>query len=430
MRKPLVAIIGRANVGKSTLFNRMLGELVAITHPQAGTTRDTTQRLVSWSDKNFWLSDSAGLEKQDNSELNLTITAHSRKLFAPADLLLFVIDAQTGLTSYDRNIATELKPFRHKILLLVNKADTKQLRQKFAGQKVLGFTTMVVSGKNGAGMSEVMDYVIKNLKNTATPVPAIKLILLGKPNVGKSSLINALGGEARSLVDSIPHTTRDSQFLWLDHVKYNWCIVDTAGIRRQSRVADHVENLSVKQTLSNLKESNVAILILDASLPFSWQDQSLADLIVASRRPMMVVVNKKDTIKDFNEKTWLKTLDRWLPMFTWAPRLFVSAKTGSGLAPILPTATYLYDSNQYRMTNDDEERLDHYLHKLFAKNPKIKFQKVRQVDTGPALIEFKLISREGMPTALPDIIEKTVRKTIPALSQVPLRLAINIKAKL
>lgn len=430
MNKPLVAIIGRANVGKSTLFNRLLGSQLAITHHQAGTTRDTTQRLASWGGKNFWLSDSAGLEKQDNTKLNQTITAHSRKLFTPADLLLLVIDAQTGLTTYDRNIATELKPVRSKVLLIVNKADNQMLKNKFFNQKILGFETMLVSAKNGQGTSELLDYIVHNLKTSANPPPAIKLVLLGKPNVGKSSLINAIGGESRSLVDPTPHTTRDSQYLWLDQIKYHWCVVDTAGIRRQSRAADKVENLSVKQTLTNLKESNVAVLILDSSLPFSWQDQSLADLIIESRRPVMIVVNKIDTLKEFDQKLWDKTLDRWLPMFTWAPKLFVSAQTGHGLASLLPTAAYLYDSNQYRLTNDDEDKLDHYLHRLFSKNLKIKFLKVRQLATEPAMIEIKLISKEGMPKALPDIIEKTVRKTIPTLSQVPIKLAINIKAKL
>lgn len=430
MNKPLVAIIGRANVGKSTLFNRFLGTPIAITDAQAGTTRDTTTRLVSWNNKSFWLSDSAGLEKRSNTDLDKVITANSRRLFSQADILLFVIDGQTGLTPEDRAIANELKPYRSKILLVVSKVDHQSIKQKYANQKIMGFHTWMVSGKNGSGSAALLDHINSLLKTSATLPPAINLVLLGKPNVGKSSLINALSGESHSLVHDLPHTTRDSQFIWLNQMRYSWCLVDTAGIRRRSRAADRVEHLSIKQTIDNLESGNIIVLILDSSSDFTWQDQGLADSIVESKKPAMILINKIDTLKKLDKKIWDKTLARWMPMLGWAPKLFVSAKTGAGLTEVLPTASGLYENNRYHMNDADEEKVDKRLQKFFAKNPKIKFLKIRQIKTDPASIEVKLISKEGMPRALPDIIIKTIRQSIPQLAQVPIKLAINIRAKL
>lgn len=430
MYHPLTAIIGRANVGKSTLFNRLLSAPMAITDAQAGTTRDTNITHLEWRGKDFWLADSAGLEAvTEHSTLRASIKIQHTKLAKDADLLLWVIDGQVNLTPTDRRIIRLLKPYWSKLLMVVNKIDNPGLRKKFTGKKILGLPTSLVSGKNGAGTGDLLDEIVKRLTTSAVVPDSISIVIAGKPNVGKSSLVNALVGEARSLVDATPHTTRDSQRSWLTRRQINWCLVDTAGIRRQSSQAAAIESKSVRQTLNNLDKGHIIFLVLDASANFSWQDQRLGELVESSGKPAIILVNKMDLLTKPDEavKKLPANIGRWLPMLNWAKIKFVSATAQRGLDNLLKEAADIHYRWQHQITEVEEEKIWKNLPKSFGPQP-IRLLKFTQTKTMPPEFEAVLGSRLPAPQAIKYLITKTIRQTLPIFKNIPLRVAVRTKA--
>ena len=430
MYHPLVAIVGRANVGKSTLFNRLVSAPLAITDAQAGTTRDTNITHLEWRGRDFWLADSAGLEAvTEHSSLKQSIAAQHKKLMAEAQVLLWLIDGQVNLTPTDRRIARLLKPHWSKVRLVVNKVDNPTIRRKFSGQKILGLPTSLVSGKNGAGAGDLLDDIINTLNTSATVPAAISIVLAGKPNVGKSSLVNAILGEDRSLVDATPHTTRDSQRSWVTRQQVSWCLVDTAGIRRQAGAASAVESKSVRQTLDNLNKGQVIFLVLDAGSNFTWQDQRLGELVEAAGKPAIILLNKIDLVTKtaLTDKKLSDQISRWLPMLGWAKIKFVSALKPEGLNAILAEAQELYELWQYKISEAQEEKIWNRLPKSFGSN-QIRLVKFSQTRTAPPGFDVVLGTRLPIPEALRHIIVKIIRRELPILKHTPLRVALRRKS--
>ncbi|MFH1111495.1 MAG: ribosome biogenesis GTPase Der [Patescibacteria group bacterium] len=422
-----VAIIGRANVGKSTLYNRLVGAELALTDPLPGTTRDTNLALVSWCGTNFWLADSAGLEQITDNNLAKIMVDRSKKLLTQAKILLWVIDGQTGLTPHDRSIAKLLKPYRSKVLLIVNKVDNINIRKKYSNKKILGFNTSLVSSKNGSGTGDALDQITAKLTSNIELAPSISIAIVGKPNVGKSSIMNALLGEDRSLVDKLPHTTRDSQRGWFTHRNINWCLIDTAGIRRKATAAPFIEEQSINQTLNNLKQSEVILLILDGSETFSWQDQRLGQLIELTKKPAIILLNKADLISNDSHKNINAVLARWLPMLSWAPVKFVSAVNHHGLNNVLPLAYQLYLNWQSKLSVVEEENISRACFRYFKNNKKIRFLRFKQSYAKPPTFILTLTGQEMIPRALVFGIEKIIRQQINRFKLLPMKLEIKTK---
>ncbi len=422
-----VAIIGRANVGKSTLFNRLIGKELALTDPQPGTTRDTNLSPVSWSGINFWLADSAGLEQLIDNSLTKRMVEKSKKLLKQAQILLWLIDGQTGLTPHDRVIAKLLTNYRSKVIVVINKVDNLILRKKYAGQKILGFTTNLVSSKNGSGTGDLLDQIITKLKTNIIIEPALNITIIGKPNVGKSSIMNAILGEERSLVDPTPHTTRDSQRSWLKQQSINWCLVDTAGLRRKATAAMPIEKLSINQTLTNLKQADIIFLILEASSTLSFQDQRLGQIVAEAKKPTIILLNKSDLIPKTYWPKVTNSLTRWLPMLAWAPVKFVSAIGRSGLNNLLTLAHQLHYAWQMKLSTAEEETIAQICRGYFKNNKKLKFLRFKQTNIKPPSFIITLSGQEAVPQALAFAIEKIIRRRIDKFSRIPLRLEINTK---
>jgi GTP-binding protein len=366
-----VAIVGRTNVGKSTLFNRLISHQKAIVSKESGTTRDRNYAICSWGGLDFILIDTAGMHEQVNDEVEEQVQKQSFVALEEADLILFVTDTTSGIMSDDKTVAKVLKKHKKKVILVANKADTSRLRQQIADFFRLGFAQPIpISAKSGSGCGDLLDEVVKTLsgsKNksklkTAPPEEkSIRVALFGQPNVGKSSLINALIGQERLIVSSIPHTTRDNQDILLTYHGKHFTFVDTAGLRKKNkRLSNIFEKLSTQQSLQSIKKSHIAVLVTDVSKPLNKQDKQLLKLAADAGKGIIILANKWDLIvnKDTNTiNTYTQYYRRFFPFVAWAPILFTSATSKAQLSQLLPLVLELWENMNKFIDDNALDRL-------------------------------------------------------------------------
>jgi len=373
---PKVIILGRANVGKSTLFNRLLERPKAITSKIAGTTRDMLIGPVYWQGYNFELIDTGGVEtiipskklKKLSPDLNidfaLDIIKKTQAALAEADLIIFLVDMQDGLMPQDRLLAQAVKKFNKPIILAANKTDSIKMRERAADFYKLGLGEInFVFAKNGAGTGDLLDEIAKNLKRQKKVrkgkkfefPKAIRITIIGKPNVGKSSLLNSILGEERVIVSPIPFTTReaiDTNFIYNDQ---NFTLVDTAGIRKHAKKGEELEKASVGKSLANARNSDVCLLVLDVSQPITVQDNRLSQLLIEEKNSIIIVANKWDLVEE-KESNTQNEFKRYIyvnfPYLKWAPIIFTSAKTGKHVHDILDVAKQVYDGRHIKLNTN------------------------------------------------------------------------------
>jgi len=354
--KPIVAIVGRPNVGKSTLFNRLVGRPLAITEEVPGTTRDRLYAEAEWSGAEFVLIDTGGLDLASHEDLVTRIRAQAQEAIDEADVIIFVTDVVDGVTAGDHDVAAILRRTNKPVLLAVNKADSAKRRLNVPEFYALGLgDPFPISSLHGTGTGDLLDAVVQALGDLPQPeeaeVEAVKIAIVGRPNVGKSLLLNTLLGEERSIVSEIPGTTRDA----ID-TRLLWCgqevlLIDTAGIRRRGRIAQGVEKYSVLRTLRAIGRADVVLLLLDAAEGITDQDAHVAGYVLEEHKSVVVVVNKWDlvpkdhrTMDEYTQK--VRSTLRFLP---YVPILFVSALTGQRVEQTLETALRVYQERQVRI---------------------------------------------------------------------------------
>jgi GTPase len=343
MRKSIVAVIGRPNVGKSTLFNRICRKRSAIVDFEEGITRDRKYQIAEWNGIYFTLVDTGGIMPHSNDTINNAIRYQAESAINEADLILFMVDAKTGVTDLDEKIAKLLNPVRDKTMLIVNKVDSEKDMFDLYEYLQLGlgeaFPIAAVQGRNcGNLLDEIVDRVepVKEIdleqRNTE-----IRIAIVGRPNVGKSSIVNRISGEESNIVTEIPGTTRDSIDTRVKYFGEELVFVDTAGLRRKPKVKYGVEYFSSMRTIDAIHESNMVILVLDAEREIATQDQKIASFAERHHRDIMIVVNKWDLLKKNNSTTgeFIKRIRRELPFIRYAPVLFTSALTGQRVSQIL-----------------------------------------------------------------------------------------------
>jgi len=353
---PLVAICGRTNVGKSTLFNRLIEKRQALVSDIEGTTRDCNLGLVHWNRKIFRLVDTAGLldagfisgKKKIDNDIDSLAQQQALNYLREAKLLLFVADGKAGLLTEDRLLAKALRQnplYSAKTILVVNKIDSgKWLTEAVVFNKLGLGEPITISAQTGAGTGDLLDIVLKKIE-AATDLNeeeereiTAKLCIVGKPNVGKSSLLNALLGYNRVIVSDRPHTTRESQDTELIHKDKLIRLIDTAGISRHGHKSKGLEKEGIAMSLQSLQRADIALLVLDISEELTHQDAKIVEKIVERQKSLIIIANKWDKVEEKNQKHWQEKIFSKLPFAAWAPLLFVSAKTGAKVNKILDIA--------------------------------------------------------------------------------------------
>jgi GTP-binding protein len=338
--KPVVAIVGRPNVGKSTLFNRLTRTRAALVADFPGLTRDRHYGEGRIGERPYLVIDTGGFEPVAAEGIVREMAAQAEQAIAESDVVLFVLDAREGLTAQDRRIAERLRASGRRLVLVANKTEGLPL-EAYAELHELGLGSPIpISAAHGEGISDLMDEVFAGLAPVEDEVDTesgdqIRVAVVGRPNVGKSTLINTLLGEQRLIAFDQPGTTRDAIEVDFEHGGQRYPLIDTAGLRRRGKVFETVEKFSVVKTLQAIERCNVAILLVDGSEEIAEQDAHIAGFILEAGRALVVAVNKWDGLDDYQRTSIKRELDRKFHFLDWAPRHFISARSGTGIPAVL-----------------------------------------------------------------------------------------------
>jgi GTP-binding protein len=356
----IVAIVGRPNVGKSTLFNRMIEQRQAIVDDQPGVTRDRNYGVATWNGKLFSVIDTGGYVPQSADVFDAAIREQVEVALEEADVVVFVVDVKDGLTPYDAEILDIVRRRqKDKVLLAANKADNYKNEMQAAEFYALGLKEVFpISALAGSGTGDLLDRVVELLpegRATVLEEGIPKLAIIGRPNVGKSSFVNALLGRANNIVTPIAGTTRDSIATRYKAFGYDFYLVDTAGLRRKARVKDNVEFFSTIRTLRAIEECDLALLMLDAQHGIEAQDLAILNLVVKHRKGLIILVNKWDLVDKTPtaDRDMRKAIEERLLPLSGVPILFVSAHEKTRLVKALQTAKEVYDSRKRRLSTHE-----------------------------------------------------------------------------
>ena len=370
--KQVVAIVGRPNVGKSTLFNKLIGDRLSIVKNEPGVTRDRLYREMEWSGKEFLLVDTGGLEPKTDDFMMNKIKEQAQVAIDEADVVIFLVDGKSGITGLDEDVANVLRKKDKKVVVAVNKIDNYMRDQENILEfYALGFEDVIgISGEHKINLGDLLDAVISKFdrKKEKSREEGLKIAVLGRPNAGKSSLVNKLLNEERSIVSDIAGTTRDSIDSSLKYDGETYTLIDTAGIRKQSKIEDSIEYYSVLRAVKSIKRADVCVLMLDATELLTEQDKRVAGLIYDERKPVIIAINKWDLIEKDNTsvKNFTELVKADLPFLSYAPVITISALTGKRTINILEQAKFINEEYHKKITTG---LLNQILSEMIAQNP-------------------------------------------------------------
>lgn len=370
--KQVVAIVGRPNVGKSTLFNKLIGDRLSIVKNEPGVTRDRLYREMEWSGKEFLLVDTGGLEPKTDDFMMNKIKEQAQVAIDEADVVIFLVDGKAGITGLDEDVANVLRKKDKKVVVAVNKIDNYMRDQENILEfYALGFEDVIgISGEHKINLGDLLDAVISKFdrKKEKNREEGLKIAVLGRPNAGKSSLVNKLLNEERSIVSDIAGTTRDSIDSSLKYDGETYTLIDTAGIRKQSKIEDSIEYYSVLRAVKSIKRADVCVLMLDATELLTEQDKRVAGLIYEERKPIIIAINKWDLIEKDNTsvKKFTELVKADLPFLSYAPIITISALTGKRTINILEQAKFINEEYHKKITTG---LLNQILSEMIAQNP-------------------------------------------------------------
>ena len=393
MSLPVVALVGRPNVGKSSLFNRLIGTQSAIVSEEAGTTRDRHFGRAEWGGHAFWLVDTGGLPDGDALPMDVEIRKQVVQAVEEADLMLLVVDARVGVHPSDARVVDLLRDSGKPWLLVANKVDNPDNPDFYEFYRLGAGDPVPVSAGNGKGSGDLLDEIVDRLPEVEAPESdTLRVAVIGRPNVGKSSFVNRLLGEERLVVSDIAGTTRDAIDTPLRYHGRDLIFVDTAGLRRQSKIDEGVEFYSALRTRRAIESADICVLLIDATLGLENQDLKIATLAWEAGRALILVVNKWD-LKEKDDKTADKfrkdAIDK-APYLQWVPFLFTSAVTGQRVPKIMDLILQVEEERKKRIQtsqiNDTLEQLVQRRQPPQAAGSEVKLHYATQVETAPPMI--------------------------------------------
>ncbi len=358
MSKGVVAVVGRPNVGKSTFFNKITGKRISIVDDTPGVTRDRIYHEITWNGVTMTLIDTGGIEPRTDSNLLKMMREQAQVAISHADVIIFMCELMTGVTANDRDIATMLKKSGKPVVLCVNKVDKiGAVPPEFYEFYELGFEDdpIPLSSLHGSGTGDILDKVVSYLpedKDGGEAEGDIKVAVIGKPNAGKSSIVNRIAGEERVIVSDMPGTTRDAIDTYVENKYGKYTFIDTAGIRRNAKIEDDIEKYSVLRAKMAVEKADVCLLMVDAAEGVTAQDERIAGIAHESGKAVIIVINKWDTVEKDNDSVnaFRRQVYTALSYMTYAPLLFVSAKTGQRVDKLFPLINEVYANAGRRVT--------------------------------------------------------------------------------
>ncbi|MGF1505049.1 MAG: ribosome biogenesis GTPase Der [Chloroflexi bacterium] len=435
---PMVALVGRPNVGKSTLFNRIVGERVAVTHDLAGTTRDRQHAEAEWQGLAFTLVDTGGIEPahrvtrgaeeplaEDSRDFIREIREQAEAAIAEADVIVFVVDVTTGITAADDEVARLLRRSNRPVIVAANKSDNQKLRENMYEFYNLGMgDVFAVSSIHGYGTGDMLDAVVDALPDRVPDTDeddlSVKITILGRPNVGKSSLLNRLLGEERVIVSPVAGTTRDSIDTQIIYHGEPVTLIDTAGIRRRGKIEPGVEKWSVLRSLRAIKRADVCLLLIDAADGPTTQDAHIAGFILDELKSVIVVVNKWDLVPDKTALTIVEyeaAVRDALHFLPYVPVTFVSALTGQRVSKLMPLVMQIYQERFARIPTAELNKLirDALLRQAppSRQGRRLKIRYTSQVAVDPPKFLFHINDRRLLHFSYQRYIENTIRAHYP-----------------
>ena len=419
MSKPVVAVVGRPNVGKSTFFNKVIGRRIAIVEDTPGVTRDRIYAETEWNGIEFAIIDTGGIEPDSEDIILSQMRQQAEIAMDTADVILFLVDGKDGLTSADREVANMLRRRGREVILVVNKIDSHKLPDDFYDFYELGLGEPIpISAANMLNFGDLLDEIVNAFpkEQYEEEEDVIKIAVIGKPNVGKSSLINELVGENRVIVSPIAGTTRDSIDTPFEKDGDRYMLIDTAGIRRKSKVTEDIERYSVIRAVAAIERSDVALLMIDAAEGITEQDKKIAGVAHEAGKGIIVVVNKWDliaketnTMRDFKRK-----IEAEFPFMTYAPSVFISVKDHQRIDNVINMAKYVAETRAMRVPTGQLNAL--LQDAMMMKQPpsdkgrRLRIYYVTQVGIKPPLFSFKINSRPLMHFSYARYLENKVRE--------------------
>ncbi len=435
MAKPIVAVVGRPNVGKSTLFNKLIGQRLSIVKDTPGVTRDRIFAACDWRGRNFMLADTGGIEPHSDDVILSQMRRQAQLAIEQADVIILVTDLQAGVTANDADVAVMLQKSGKPVVLCVNKCDRVGAPPaEFYEFYNLGLGDPVaVSSIHGTGTGDLLDAVFEYLPPEDQPDEEddrIKVAVIGKPNAGKSSLINALAGEERSIVSDIAGTTRDAIDTEIDTKQGKFLLIDTAGLRRRSRVDDAIEKYSILRAEMAVERADVCVILIDGVEGFTEQDSKVAGIAHEKGKACIIAVNKWDAVEknDHTMALTRKKLENDFSFMAYAPFVFISAKTGQRLDRLLDLITYVNEQNATRIStgtlNDVLAQATARVQPPTDKGKRLKIYYMTQPSTRPPTFVFFVNRADLFHFSYQRYLENQLRETF-GLEGTPIRFIIR-----
>ena len=435
MSKPVVAIVGRPNVGKSTLFNKLIGKRVSIVDDTPGVTRDRIYGECEWCGRRFSLVDTGGIEPDSRDIILSQMRAQAQLAIDAADVIVLVTDLRSGLVATDAEVAAMLQKSGRQVIVCVNKCDTLgEPSADFYEFYNLGLGDPVqVSAVHGHGTGDLLDRVLENLPDETDEDEEgeiIKVAVIGKPNVGKSSLINCITGENRCIVSDIAGTTRDAIDTMVENSFGQFLLIDTAGIRRKNKVEDAIEKYSVLRAQMAIERADVCVIMIDAEVGFTEQDSKVAGLAHEAGKGCVIAINKWDAIEkdDRTMQEFRKKLENDFSFMPYAPFIFISAKTGQRIDRLFDLIKHVASSNAMRiatgMLNDVLGQAMARVQPPTDKGRRLKIYYMTQASTRPPTFVFFVNSAELFHFSYQRYLENRIRETF-GMEGTPIRFIIR-----